>query len=349
MGDLGGEAVTQCRAGTTEGTDLCLSALAYPARVEAVGPPTPIQALPRLSRHLGGPQLYIKRDDGIGAGMGGNKTRKLEFLVADALAKGSDRLVTLGGPQSNHCRQTAMLAVRHGLRCSLVLRGTAPESRLGNLLIDELLGAELHFAGDRPREEVAAELVRCWRTNSERPYLIPLGGSTGLGALGYVRAMAEALDQIRCQRLDIDTIVLASSSAGTQAGLVLGAALFGFGGRVLGISIDATEPELCRQVTDIAQQAAALLDRTDVLDTLRVEVNADYLGGGYAVVGVLECDAIRTVAETEGLLLDPVYTGRAMGGLIDLIGKGRFDRRQHVLFWHTGGAPALSAFAERLL
>lgn len=341
--------MTQSRAGTNEGTDLCLSALTYPARIEAVGPPTPIQGLPRLSSHLGGPQLYIKRDDGIGAGMGGNKTRKLEFLVADALAQGCDRLVTLGGPQSNHCRQTAMLAARHGLRCDLVLRGAAPEPRLGNLLIDELLGAELHFAGDRQRDDVAADLVRRWRTNSERPYLIPLGGSTGLGALGYVRAMAEALDQIRSQQLDIDTMVLASSSAGTQAGLVLGAALFGYSGRVLGISIDAPERELRRQVSDVALQAATLLDRTDALDTLRVEVNADYLGGGYAVVGTLERDAIRTLAGSEGLLLDPVYTGRAMGGLIDLIGKRRFDKRQHVLFWHTGGAPALSAFAERLL
>lgn len=336
-------------ASTARGADPHLSELSYPAHVEAVGWPTPIQALPRLSRLLCGPQLFVKRDDAIGAGMGGNKTRKLEFLVADALAKGCNRLVTLGGLQSNHCRQTAIFAARHGLHCDLVLGGEAPESPLGNLLIDDLLGARLHFAGDRPRDEVVAELVRMWRTNGERPYLIPLGGSTGLGALGYVRAMAEALQQIDHQQLDIDTMVLASSSAGTQAGLVLGAALFGYGGRVLGISIDAPERELCRQVSDIALQAATLLERTDVIDTLQVEVDAHYLGGGYAVVGTLERDAIRVVAETEGLLLDPVYTGRAMGGLIDLIGKGRFDKHQRVLFWHTGGAPALSAFAERLL
>lgn len=323
--------------------------LRYPARLDTLEGPTPIQELVQLSRHLGGPRIYIKRDDGIGAAMGGNKTRKLEFLVADALAKGCDRLITLGGPQSNHCRQTAVFAARHSLRCTLVLAGSPPSQRLGNLLIDELLGAELYFAGSRPRDVVAADMAHRARTNGERPYLIPLGGSNGLGALGYVRAMAEALAQIKAQGLDIDTIVLASSSAGTQAGLVLGAALFGFAGRVLGISIDAGERELCRRIADIALDAAVLLDRTDTLETLRVEVNADYLGGGYAVVGRLERDAIHTLARVEGLLLDPVYSGRAMGGLIDLIGKGRFDRRERVLFWHTGGTPALSAFTEALL
>lgn len=336
-------------ASTARSADWRLSELIYPVRVEAIGSPTPIQALPTLSRVLCGPQLYVKRDDAIGAGMGGNKTRKLEFLVADALAQGCNRLVTLGGPQSNHCRQTAIFAAKHGLCCDLVLAGEAPGSSLGNLLIDDLLGARLHFAGNRPREEVAAELIRAWQAGGERPYLIPLGGSTGLGALGYVRAMAEALEQIRDQQLDIDTMVVASSSAGTQAGLVLGAALFGYSGRILGISIDAPERKLRRWISDIALQAAALLRRTGAVGALEIEVDARYLGGGYAVVGSLERDAIRTMAETEGLLLDPVYTGRAMGALIDLIGKGAFDKHQNVLFWHTGGAPALSAFAERLM
>nr|WP_283254747.1 D-cysteine desulfhydrase family protein [Luteimonas galliterrae] len=311
--------------------------------------PTPIHKMDRLSQRLGGPELYIKRDDGIGAGQGGNKARKLEFLIAEALARGCDQLVTLGGPQSNHCRQTALYAARYGLRCSLVLRGEPPATKLGNLLIDELLGADLHFAGARSQADVVDDLMRDMYAKGNRPYFLPLGGSTGLGALGYVRAMEETLAQLREQELEMDTMVLASSSAGTQAGLALGAALFGFRGRVLGISIDASVQDLTTKVREIALEAASLLDYPVAHDALRIDINADYLGGGYAVVGALERDAIRTVAGTEGLLLDPVYTGRAMGGLFDLIGKHAFDREQRIMFWHTGGASALSAFVTGLV
>ncbi len=320
----------------------------YPARVRLCHLPTPIEKLERLSRHLGGPAIHVKRDDQTGLATGGNKARKLEFLLADALAQGCDHVVTLGGPQSNHVRQTAAGAAKLGLGCSLVLRGHAPSQRLGNVLLDELLGAAIHWSGARTRDEVAVEVMAALRAGGARPYLIPVGGSNALGSLGYRLAMAEALDQIGAAALRIDTMVFASSSGGTHAGLALGAAMRGYGGRVLGIAIDAPAAELTAHVTTLAQEAARLAGAGAFADKLRVEANADYLGGGYSVVGDLERDAIRTVARTEGLLLDPVYTGRAMGGLIDLIHRGTFTRDESVLFWHTGGAAALSAFAEKL-
>lgn len=322
--------------------------MTYPTRLSLGLFPTPVEPLERLSRHLGGPKLYVKRDDQSGLATGGNKVRKLEFLFAEALAQNCRHVVTLGGPQSNHVRQTAAAAARLGLGCSLVLRGQPPTQRLGNLLLDELFGATIHWTGTRTRDEVAVEVMAALRQSGARPYLIPLGGSNGLGALGYASAMEEALDQLAAQSLAIDTLVVASSSAGTQAGLVLGAALRRFRGRVLGISIDATAADLTARVTALALDAARLAGSTVTAADLRVEVNADYLGGGYSVVGDLERDAIRTVARTEGLLLDPVYTGRAMGGLIDLIARGKFAHDQTLLFWHTGGTAALSAFADKL-
>lgn len=320
----------------------------YPARVSLGHFPTPIEKLERVSQHLHGPTLYVKRDDQSGLSTGGNKARKLEFLFADALAQQCDHVVTLGGPQSNHARQTAAGAARLGLGCSLVLRGNPPAQRFGNLLLDELLGAKIHWAGARTREEVAAEVKANLQQSGARPYLIPLGGSNGLGALGYAAAMEEAVDQLAAMNVAIDVMVVASSSAGTQAGLVLGAAVRKFSGCVLGISIDSMEEELKARVTELAVEAARIALVGIGAEQLRVDVNADYLGGGYSVVGDLERDAIRTVARTEGLLLDPVYTGRAMGGLIDLIRRGAFAKNQNILFWHTGGTAALSAFADKL-
>jgi D-cysteine desulfhydrase len=318
----------------------------FPARVQLGHFPTPIEKLERLSRHLGGPEIYVKRDDQTGLATGGNKVRKLEFFLADVLAKKCDHIVTLGGPQSNHVRQTAAAAARFGIECSLVLRGDRPPQSLGNLLLDELIGAKIHWSGTRTPQEVAAELAEHLRESGANPYLIPLGGSNGLGALGYAAAMEETLDQLAAQNLRIDTIVFASSSAGTQAGMVLGAKVRGYAGRILGININSTEEELKALVNEFAQAGAAIAGVS--VEDPRIEVNSNYLGGGYAIVGDLERDAIKTVARTEGLLLDPVYTGRAMGGLLDLIQRGEIDRKQNLLFWHTGGTAALSAFADRL-
>ncbi len=325
--------------------------MTYPARLRLGHWPTPIERLDRLTRHLGGPEIWVKRDDQSGLATGGNKVRKLEFLFADALAQVCDHVVTLGGPQSNHVRQTAAAAAKLGLGCSLVLRGQPPAQKLGNLLLDELLGAKIHFSGARTRDTVAAEVMAALQHAGAKPYLIPVGGSNGLGALGYAVAMEEALDQLAAMNLAIDTMVVASSSAGTQAGMVLGAVARGFRGRVLGLSIDASEAELTGHVLEIATEAAKLANAgAEIASKLAptIGVNADYLGGGYAVVGALERDAIRTVARTEGLLLDPVYTGRAMGGMLELIRRGAIAKGERALFWHTGGTAALSAFAEML-
>ncbi len=322
--------------------------LSYPERLSLGHFPTPLEPMPRLSAELGGPELWVKRDDQTGLATGGNKTRKLEFQLAEAIAEGADHLITLGGPQSNHCRQTAAAAAKLGLSCTVVLRGPPPDAWRGNLLLDALLGAEIVFACSREREAVAAELVAARRAAGGRPYMIPLGASTPLGALGFVAAMEELLAQCRERNVTFDRIVLASSSAGTQAGLVLGARLFGYDGRILGISIDAERRDMEDRILAIAREAAQLLRSDVTIDPARVEANADYLGRGYSVVGATERVGIGLPARTEGLLLDPVYTGRAMGSLIDLIAKGQFDEGEKILFWHTGGAAALSAFAGDL-
>lgn len=321
----------------------------FPERVSIAYLPTPVERLDRLTRHLGGPELYIKRDDQTGLATGGNKTRKLEFLVADALAQGCDHLVTTGAPQSNHCRQTAAAAARFGLGCSLVLRGSPPPETTGNLLLDRLLGAHVYWSDGRDCNEVMSEVLAQLRTLGRRPYTIPLGGSNVIGATGYVLAMQELMGQLAAARLNIDFIVFASSSGGTQAGVVLGAHAYDFRGEILGISVDHPDEALRTQVAALATATATHLGLGTVSLGGRVKVNDDYLGEGYAKVGDTEREAIRLTAQFEGILLDPVYTGRAMGGLIDLIRWGAFTRQQRVLFWHTGGTAALPAFAGKLL
>ena len=314
--------------------------------------PTPLEPLPRLSAALG-VRLWVKRDDQTGLAGGGNKTRKLEFLLAEALRQECDTVLTVGGPQSNHCRQTAAAAARLGLRCVLVLGGHAAQARPGgNLLLDRLLGAELVWAGDQPRDAVLAEQTAAERAAGRRPLAIPLGGSTGLGAVGYALAVEEVLAQARAAGVRFDRMVVASSSGGTQAGLVAGAALHGFGGEVLGISIDQPRAALQATVARLAGEAAALLGapargpRPFAPEAVRV--NDAYLGGGYGVLGPGEREAIRLFAREEGLLLDPVYTGRAAAGLLDLLRRGAIGRDETVLFWHTGGTPALFAYADEL-
>ena len=321
----------------------------YPDRFPLAYLPTPLDRMERLSRHLGGPDLLIKRDDQTGLASGGNKARKLEFLVADALAQECDHLVTTGGPQSNHCRQTAAAAAHLGLGCSLVLCGQPPAQVTGNLLLDNLLGAHLYWTGDRNRSEVMAEVAAELRAMGRKPYVIPLGGSNVMGATSYVLAMKELADQLASEHLNVDFIVLASSSGGTQAGLVLGAEVYSFHGQLLGISVDQPAEALHTQVAALATATATHLGLGTLSVAHRVDINDDYVGEGYATIGETEREAIRLVAQLEGILLDPVYTGRAMGGLIDLIRWGAFTRRQTVLFWHTGGTAALPAFADKLL
>jgi D-cysteine desulfhydrase family pyridoxal phosphate-dependent enzyme len=307
--------------------------------------PTPIEALPRLSAHLGGIQVFVKRDDQTGLALGGNKTRKLEFLLAEAQANGAKTLITAGAVQSNHCRQTAAAAARFGFACTLVLTGEPEPSFSGNLLLDRLLGAEIVWADRSERESVLQQTFDAAWQAGRRPFLIPYGGSSPTGALSYAYALKELLEQAGGSVLSglPDWIVFPTSSGGTQAGLALGARLFEFPGKVLGISIDEKAGDLKSRVAHLASSASELVGEMVSLTPEDILVDDQFLGGGYGIVGPLEQEAVSLFAQTEGLLLDPVYTGRAAGGLISLARAGYFPPAARVLFWHTGGAPALFA------
>ena len=314
--------------------------------------PTPIERLPRLTRELGGPDLLIKRDDQTGLALGGNKARKLEFLVGQALAQGCDTLVTAGAAQSNHCRQTAAAAAKAGLKCELILNGKKPELPNGNLLLNRLFGANEHWI-DRPQRPARLrELPEQLRAQGRKPYVIGVGGSNGVGATGYVVAMMELMDQLRASGQRVDHILFGTSSGGTQAGIELGARITGFNGKLHGLSIDKNDPEHLEyenEVAQIANECAEYIGSDVRLAKEDIKVVYGYMGEGYGMVGDLEREAIRLMARCEGIVLDPVYAGRAFGALVDLIRNGVFKREETVLFWHTGGAPALFAYARELM
>jgi len=306
--------------------------------------PTPVEPLPRLSQALGGPSLWVKRDDQTGLAFGGNKTRKLEFLIAEARAHGAKTLLTRGALQSNHCRQTAAAAARFGFECTLILTGHRPEGFTANLLLDHLLGAELVFAGDEDPEQVLKQAFDRAQEEGRRPYLIPYGGSSPTGASAYVAALEELLTE----EAPFHRIVFATSSGGTQAGMIVGAQALGLPTRIYGISVDKHADDLRPAVAELAHEIADLLGIDLALDSSDVLVDDRYLGGGYGVMGDPEVQAIRLFARHEGLLLDPVYTGRAAAGLIDLIHGGEIEPEERILFWHTGGTPGLFAYADQL-
>lgn len=314
-------------------------------RVRFAHLPTPVESLPRLSEALGGTALWVKRDDQTGLGMGGNKTRKLEFLIAEAQAQGARTLITTGAVQSNHCRQTAAAAARFGLDCILVLAGEHLAHVSGNLLLDHLFGAQVLWTERSTRDQALQEVCQDARAAGRRPYLVPYGGSSPVGAAAYTFALQELLEQGGRP----DWIVVASSSGGTQAGLVLGSRLFHYQGRILGISVDEPAEVLQARVAELAGATADWLGEKVDFSPSDILVNADYLGQGYGVMGEVEREAIQLFAAREGLLLDPVYTGRAAAGMIDLLRKGFFALGQQVLFWHTGGTPALFADLYRSL
>ena len=307
--------------------------------------PTPIEPMPRLGAHLGGAALWVKRDDATGLAFGGNKVRKLEYLLAEAQANGARMLITTGAVQSNQCRQTAAAAARFGFDCTLVLRGDPPAQVTGNLLLDHLCGAEIHWTGTRSGDEVLDEVFQEAWDQGRRPYKIVYGASSPVGALGYVTAMSE----LSAQASSYDRIVVASSSAGTQAGMLVGARRHGFGGRITGISVDQPARKLSQEVAVLARETAALLGMEAAFSEDEVEVVDDYIGEGYAVLGRREIEATRLFARLEGLLLDPVYTAKAAGGMVDMIGRGTIVREERVLFWHTGGGPAIFAYGDELL
>ena len=306
--------------------------------------PTPIEKLPRLSKLLGGPELLIKRDDQTGLAFGGNKTRKLEYLMASAVEGGADTVLSTGAAQSNHCRQTAAAAARCGLACILVLVGPEPEQASANLFLDKILGAKIIWTEKNNRDETLQKAYDGAGADGRKPYLIPYGGSNAVGAYGYYQAYKELHDQMKNEMPD--WIVFASSSGGTQAGLVVGAGLDSHS-KIFGISVDETENQLKENVISIVQDLGSQMGKGMELSENDILVNAEYTGEGYGIMNEKDREAIHLFAVNEGILLDPVYTGRAGAGLIDLVRNGFFKKRERVLFWHTGGTPGL--FADQYL
>lgn len=322
-------------------------------RVSLCHQPTPIEAMLRLSEHLGGPNLYIKRDDCTGLASGGNKTRKLEFLVGDALKQNADMLVTQGAVQSNHVRQTAAAACRYGLKCHGLLERRVPGrpdeyEETGNVLLDKLFGATLEFrpAGLDMNAEAQAVTERL-REEGHRPYFIPGGGSNEIGALGYVSCAQEIVAQSKAMDISFDWLVMATGSTGTQAGLVAGLHTQDANLPVMGISV--------RQKHDFQVNAVhGLTERTltkiggPAIGTDKIIVDDGYVGDGYGLPAASTIDAISVAAQFEGLLLDPVYSAKGFAGLLGLTKAGFFKPSDNVLFLHTGGSVALFAY-ETLL
>ena len=321
-------------------------------RVRITHGPTPLEFLPRLTETLGGPNLYIKRDDCTGLGSGGNKTRKLEFLMADAVKHGADTIITQGATQSNHARQTVAIAVKMGMKCDILLEdrtGSKVENykKSGNVFLDHLYGARVQeVPGGTDMNAAMASLAEELRTRGQKPYIIPGGGSNPIGALGYVTCALELVNQFNTQDLRIDCITHATGSAGTQAGLVVG--LEGTRSQipVLGIGVRAAKEAQETSVYNLAVKTAELLGVAGSVKRESVMANCDYVGGGYGVPTPGMIEAVTLMARLEGILLDPVYSGKGMAGLIDLCRRGHFKKGENVVFLHTGGAVALYGYMD---
>jgi D-cysteine desulfhydrase family pyridoxal phosphate-dependent enzyme len=316
-------------------------------RVKLAFLPTPLEHLTRLSNYLGGPEILVKRDDLTGLAGGGNKVRKLEYLLADAQGHGARCLVTTGAVQSNHCRQTAAAAAKTGLDCYLVLAGDPLPQATGNFLLDKILEAKIIHCKQAERDSKLKETFdRLW-SDGKRPYLIPYGGSNPIGATAYIEAMAE----MKLLDRPVDWIIFPTSSGGTQSGMIIGKVVYGIPSRILGISVDRSGKELRGTITRLISETVDRLGLSSDIGNEEILINDEYIGEGYGIMGPAEIEAVRLFASLEGLLVDPVYTGRAAAGLIDLIRKGRIKKGQRVLFWHTGGLPAIFAqgYPEKLI
>lgn len=313
---------------------------------------TPIEKLDKLTKHLGGPNIYVKRDDLLGLAGGGNKTRKLEFLMADALKNGADTIVTCGAVQSNHCRLTLAAAVKEGLKCQFVLEQRVPgsydENAGGNNFLFKLMGIEavhvVEGGSDIPGK--MAEVAEKLKSEGRKPYIVPGGGSNEIGALGYVSCAQEILAQLHEMSLKIDHIVVTSGSAGTHSGMLTGMIGSNAGIPVTGIGINARLNIQLDRVYNLCQKVAAKLELKNTIEKDDVVVFEDYIGEGYSRKTDGMVDAIKLLASLEGILLDPVYTGKTVHGMMDLIKKGYFKDCENILFLHTGGAPALYHYTD---
>ncbi|WP_170480660.1 D-cysteine desulfhydrase [Ruegeria arenilitoris] len=314
--------------------------------------PTPLEPMDRLSEVLGGPRLWVKRDDCTGLSSGGNKTRKLEFLMADAVQKGADTIITQGATQSNHARQTAAAAAKLGMECHILLEdrtGSNDRNYIlnGNVLLDRLHGATVskRVGGadmNSEMETLAAQL----RDSGRSPYVIPGGGSNPIGALGYANCARELTEQAVTAGLKVDALVHATGSSGTQAGLVAGLAALRSDIHLLGIGVRAPKEKQEAMVYDLAVRTAKLMGAGDQIDREAVRANCEYVGAGYGLPTPGMIEALKLLARTEGLLFDPVYSGKGLDGLIDQIRKGYFDGMENVVFLHTGGSAALFGYPD---
>ena len=321
-------------------------------RVSLAHLPTPLEHLPSLSDALGGPNIYIKRDDCTGLGTGGNKTRKLEFLIADAIDKGANVVITQGAVQSNHARQTAAAAAKHGLGCEILLENRTESTDRdymvsGNVFLDRLFGANVsHFEKDTNMDEAMAGKAMELEAEGKKPYIIPGGGSNEIGALGYVNCAIETLTQANDRGLRIDHFVTATGSAGTQAGLVVGLEATNSGIPLLGIGVRAPKEKQEENVYNLACKTADYMGISGCVAREKVIADSDYVGGGYGVPTDSMIEAVTLMAQHEAILMDPVYSGKGLAGLIDYIRKGKFSKDENVVFLHTGGSAALFGYLD---
>jgi L-cysteate sulfo-lyase len=323
-------------------------------RVPLAHLPTPLEFLPRLTEHLGGPDIYVKRDDCTGLATGGNKTRKLEFSMGEALREGADTIITVGAVQSNHVRQTAAAACKLGLSCEVLLEHRVEHpsetyTSSGNVFLDRIFGANLReYPGGTDFDTAMAEVTDEIRANGGIPYIVPGGASNTVGALGYVDCGIELLNQFSEQDLDVDHIVSATGSAGTHAGLIVGLRGSGSDLPILGIGVNAPQDVQEERVYKLATETADLVGAPDCVVREDIIADCNYIGPGYGKPTDTMNEAVLMLARLEGLLFDPVYSGKALAGMIDYVRQGRFTKGQKIVFLHTGGSAGLFAYADSL-
>lgn len=322
-------------------------------RISLAHLPTPLEYLENLTRHLGGPKIYVKRDDCTGLASGGNKTRKLEFLMGAAIDQGADTVLTQGAVQSNHCRQTAAAATRCSMSCHLLFENritapTEPYLNSGNVLLDRILGAQMHhFPAGTDMDDAMAILAEELRSEGKKPYMIPGGGSNPVGALGYVNAALELINQANESGIGIDRIIHATGSAGTQAGMITGLRAMHSGIPLLGIGVNVPAQVQEQRVFDLALATATLIGAEGVVRREDVVANCNYVGEGYGIPTAGMLEALDLLARLEGILFDPVYSGKALAGMIDLIRNGTISSDENIVFVHTGGSAGLFGYQDQ--
>jgi D-cysteine desulfhydrase family pyridoxal phosphate-dependent enzyme len=331
-------------------------------RVKLTDLPTPLEEMPRFAQALDGPRLLIKRDDQTGLCLGGNKARKLEFIMADAKNQGATVIITTGGPQTNHGRMTIAAAVKLGMKPVLVPMGAEPKKISGNLLVDLIMGAEIHYVPEVKDEGLSSydrwrrgledvdnkmeEIAAGYRAKGEKPYIIQMGGTSVQGTIGYVNASVELLTQLNEQGIKADYIVTAVGTGGTYTGLLLGMKMLNSSLKVLGISVTAKAYLFEPLITYQASEAAELLGKDTIIEAEEIEIYDQYIGAGYGHPTKEAAEAIKRLARTEGIITDPVYTGKVVAGIIDLVNQGRFTKKETVIFLHSGGVPGLFAVEQ---